>query len=186
MNRPLALALAAGFLAVLVAAGWFGWRESRRQSDTAAIAAAVPDTAQAGMRATTLWFASADGDSLVAEAREMPEREGLHARVAALVAALDEGPSLRGLPVLPAGTSVVHVYLAGDGLLTLDLSRSFQQGFRGGTRAEVFAIEAVVRTLRDNVPEARRVLFTCGGAPLATLGGHVPLDRPLAVQAGGD
>jgi spore germination protein GerM len=173
-------------LALVAATGWAGWREVRRRADRAAIAAAVPDTTQAGMRAVTLWFASTDGDSLVAEARELQEQDGLHERVASLVAALDQGPAHRGVAVLPAGTSVLHAYLDDRGLLTLDLSRSFQQGFHGGTRAEDFAIEAVVRTLRDNVPEVQRVLFTCGGAPLATLGGHVPLDQPIGVHAGGD
>jgi hypothetical protein len=175
-------------LLAIVALAWAGWRESRRRSDAAAAAAAAaaPDTAQAGMRAMTLWFASADGDSLVAETRELPEQEGLHARVAALVAALDQGPARRGVAVLPAGTTVLHAYLDDRGLLTLDLSRAFQQGFRGGTTAEDLAVGAIVRTIGDNVPEVRRILFTCGGAPLVTLGGHVPLDRPVGVHADGD
>ena len=176
-------------LGALGAFGWAGWREMRRRSDAvaaAAAAAAAPDTMQAGMRAVTLWFASADGDSLVSETRELQEQEALHERVSALVAALDQGPLRRGLAVLPAGTSVLHVYLDDRGLLTLDLSRAFQQGFRGGSRAEDLAVEAIVRTIGDNVPEVRHILFTCGGAPLATLGGHVPLDRPIGVHAVGD
>jgi len=178
-----------GVLIAIAALTWAGWREMRRRSDAAAAAAAAaaaPDTTQAGMRAVTLWFASADGDSLVSETRELQEQEGLHERVAALVAALDQGPLRRGLAVLPAGTSVLHVYLDDRGLLTLDLSRAFQQGFRGGSTAEDLAVGAIVRTIGDNVPEVRRILFTCGGAPLVTLGGHVPLDRPVGVHADGD
>jgi len=186
MSRPPRRWIVLTVLLLAVAALFAGWRDVRRRAERAAIAAAVPDTTQAGMRAVTLWFASTDGDSLQAEARELEEQEGLHDRVVSLVAALDQGPARRGLAVLPAGTSVLHVYLDDRGLLTLDLSRSFQQGFRGGTRAEDLAIEALVRTLRDNVPEAQSVLFTCGGAPLVTLGGHVPLDRPLGVHADGD
>jgi len=180
-----ALAALAALIA-LAAFGLAGWREARRRADAAVLAAAAPDTTQTGMRAMTLWFASTDADSLVAEMRELQEAEGLHARVAALVAALDQGPVRRGLAVLPAGTSVLHVYLDDRGLLTLDLSRSFEQGFRGGSRAEDLAVEAIVRTIGDNVPEVRHILFTCGGAPLATLGGHVPLDRPIGVHAVGD
>lgn len=186
MSSVLRRAFVIALLLAVVVSAWLGWREARRRADTAAIAATEPDTIQAGMRAMTLWFASADGDSLVPESRDLREREGLHDRIASLVAALDDGPDRRGLPVLPPGTALLHAYLADDGLLTLDLSRSFQQGFRGGTRAEVFAVDAIVRTLRDNVPEVQRVLFTCGGAPLATLGGHLPLDRPVAVRAAGE
>jgi len=38
-----------------------------------------------------------------------------------------------------------------------------------------------VRTLGDNVAEVKQVRIVCEGAPLASLGGHVPLDRPLDV-----
>lgn len=185
-GRPPRRLLVLGVLLAVVALGWFGWREARRRNDAAVAAIAVPDTTQAGMRAVTLWFAAADGDSLVPETRELAEQEDLHARVASLVAALDQGPVRRGVAVLPAGTSVLHVYLDDRGLLTLDLSRAFQQGFRGGSTAEDLAVSALVRTIGDNVPEVRSILFTCGGAPLVTLGGHVPLDRPVAVGAGRD
>ena len=39
----------------------------------------------------------------------------------------------------------------------------------------------LVRTLADNLPEVQRVLIVCDGMPLASLGGHLPLDRPLDV-----
>jgi hypothetical protein len=183
VRRGIALAVLLG----LVVAVWAGWRIMRQRAEAAAAAAAVvPDTTQTGMRVVTLWFASADGDSLVPEARELQEAEGLHDRVASLVAALDQGPAHRGLAVLPAGTTVLHAYLDDRGQLTLDLSRAFQQGFRGGSRAEDLAVEAIVHTLGSNVPEVQRVLFTCGGAPLATLAGHVPLDQPIDVHAVGD
>jgi len=187
-RRPPRRWIVVAVLLAIVALAWAGWRETRRRSDlaAAAVAAEAPDTVQAGMRAVTLWFASADGDSLVAETRELQEQEALHARIAALVAALDQGPARRGVAVVPAGTSVLHVYLDDRGLLTLDLSRAFQQGFRGGSTAEDLAVSAIVRTIGDNVPEVRRILFTCGGAPLVTLGGHVPLDRPVGVHADGD
>ncbi|MCC6349344.1 MAG: GerMN domain-containing protein [Candidatus Eisenbacteria bacterium] len=177
-----------GALVLIAALVFVGWREVRRRSAAAAAAAAAaaPDTTQTGMRSVTLWFGSADGDSLVAETRELAEQPVLHARIAALVAALDQGPTRRGVAVLPAGTSVLHVYLDERGQLTLDLSRAFQQGFRGGSTAEDLAVGAIVRTIGDNVPEVRRILFTCGGAPLVTLGGHIPLDRPIGVDADGD
>ena len=38
---------------------------------------------------------------------------------------------------------------------------------------------ALVRTLADGLPEVKQVLIVCEGTPLASLGGHLPLDRPL-------
>ena len=68
--------------------------------------------------------------------------------------------------------------------MTLDLSRAFQQGFRGGAGAEYLAVASLVRTIGANMPEVKRVLLISGGMPIATLGGHLALDRPIDV--GGD
>jgi hypothetical protein len=152
------------------------WTERRR----APVAPpAVADTTSAGFRAVQLYFASPGGDSLMAEPRELIEPSTLRERVAALVRELDRGPARGGVAVLPAGTSVRFAYQDPDGLLTVDLSRSFVQGFRGGAGAEYLAVASLVRTLAANLPGVKRVLLVCGGEPLATLGGHVPLDRPI-------
>jgi len=152
------------------------WRERPRAP---APPPAAADTSSAGFRAMRLYFASPGGDSLVAESREMVEPRMLRDRVVALVRELDRGPTRGGVAVLPAGTSVRFAYQDADGLLTVDLSRSFVQEFRGGAGAEYLAVASLVRTLAADVPGVKRVLLVCGGEPLATLGGHVPLDRPL-------
>ena len=118
----------------------------------------------------------------MAESREMVEPPMLRDRVAALVRELDRGPTRGGVAVLPAGTSVRFAYLDADGLLTVDLSRSFVQEFRGGAGAEYLAVASLVRTLAVNVPGVKRLLLVCGGEPLVTLGGHVPLDRPIVAS----
>ena len=140
------------------------------------------DSTGVGLRAVTLWFGSAGGDSLVAEPREMPEQAGLHERVAAIVAALEQGPRAGGTRTLPEGTQLLHAYVDEAGLLTLDLSRPFRQGFHGGARAEEMTLGSLVRTLATNVPEARRIRIVCAGVAVPTLGGHFPLDQPLAPE----
>ena len=174
-KRLLVVALILAVLAWL-AVRWTASRRARRVPPAAA------DTASTGFRAVHLYFASPGGDSLVAEPREMAEPVTLHDRVASLVRELDRGPKLGGVAVLPAGTSVRFVYLDANGLLTVDLSRSFVQEFRGGAGAEYLAVASLVRTLTSNLAGAKRVLLVCGGEPLTTLGGHVPLDRPIAAS----
>ncbi len=176
MRRPLVVGL---ILAVLA---WAAWRWTEHARAPHAPVAAAADSASAGVKAARLFFASPDGDSLVSETRDLAEAATLHDKVAALVRELDRGPTGGGGAVLPVGTSVRYVYLDENGLLTLDLSGPFAQGFRGGTSAEYLAVASLVRTVAANLPEVKRVLFACGGAPLATLGGHVPLDRPLDVS----
>lgn len=176
MMRRLAFGLV--LIAIL---GWVSWRLIQAPGTTP-LPGVEADSIGTGLKAARLYFAAPTGDSLIAEAREMPEVQDLHERVAALVGELDRGPTGRGIATLPAGTSLLHVYLDDRGLLTVDLSRAFQQGFRGGASTEYLAVASLARTLAANVPETRRVMIVCGGEPLATLGGHLPLDRPLEVS----
>ncbi len=166
-------------LAVLALA-WSRW--VRLGPTSLAPAAVVPDSVSAGLKSARLYFASPGADSLVSEARDLVETGTLHERVAALVAELDRGPRATSVAALPAGTSVLHVYLDERGLMTLDLSRAFVQGFHGGSSAEYLAVASLVRTLGANLPEVKQVLVVCGGASLGTLGGHLPLDRPIDVS----
>jgi hypothetical protein len=139
----------------------------------------APDSTQARVRSVTLWFASAEGDSLVAEPRDVLEETELHARLAALVTALEQGPRGAGARTLPPGTALLHAYLDDAGLLTLDLSPPFRQGFLGGARVEELVLGSLVRTVSANTPEVKRIRIVCGGAAFSSLGGHFPLDRPL-------
>jgi hypothetical protein len=171
---------AATGLAVVLVLAWAIWRFGiAPRGEPAAPAAA--DSTDTGYRSVRLFFAATSGDSLVGESRELPESHGVHELVSALVAELDRGPTGAGVAALPPGTAVLHVYLDDRGLMTLDLSRAFQQGFRGGSGAEHLAVASLTRTIAANVPEVRRILYVCGGAPLETLGGHLPLDRPIDV-----
>jgi len=176
MRRATGLVLGGLVLAVLA---WPAWRWLRPAGPPAAAPTAVADTTESGFRSVRLWFVAASGESLVSEPREVIEQTDLHERVAVLVGELARGSARGHLTLLPAGTAVRHVYLDEGGRLTLDLSGAFRGGFRGGAGAEELAVAALVRTLADELPEVRQVLIVCEGTPLASLGGHLPLDRPL-------
>ena len=158
--------------AALAAQSWF-------ERSPGEVPPAFSDSTSTSLRSASLWFASSDGDSLAGEVRELAEVNELHARIAALVAALEQGPRQGGARTLPKGTELLHAYLEDAGLLTLDLSRPFRQGFRGGARAEELAIGSLVRTIAANVPEAKRIRIVCTGVALESLAGHFPLDQPL-------
>ena len=164
----------------IVVLAWAAFRFFPRETP----APVVPgvDSTSTGVHSVQLWFASPSGDGLVSESRDVvdPGTE-LHARVAVLIVELERGPEKGGVKTLPAGTTLLHVYLDDRGLLTLDLSRAFQQNFRGGSAAENLVIGSLVRTIAGSFPEVRQILIVCGGNPLTSLGGHLPLDRPLDV-----
>lgn len=169
-----------GLLMIAVLA-WLVWLWKAAPEPQTTTAVTGPDSARAGLRASRLYFAAPDGDSLVSEARELPEAASLHERVEMLVRELNRGPTAGGVAALPAGTALLHVFLDDRGLMTVNLSGAFRSGFQGGAGAEYMAIASLVRTLGANVPGVRRVMLICAGAPLATLGGHLPLDRPLEI-----
>lgn len=169
-------------LVVVGALAWLGWTIAVAPRPRATPPPAPADTSSAGYRAVRLFFAAPSADRLISESRELPESATLHERVAALVGELDRGPTGPGVAALPPGTSLLHVYLDDEGLMTVDLSRAFQQGFRGGAQAEYLAVSSLTRTLAANVSGVKRVLIVCGGESLPTLGGHMPLDRPLDVS----
>jgi spore germination protein GerM len=166
---------------LLAVLAWAAWRWSLRSGEVEVVNPAASDTAGAGFRSARLWFVAGSGDALVSESREIIEQSGVHDRAAALIDELVRGPSGAGLTLLPAGTSLRHAYLDDRGLLTLDMSGAFRDGFRGGAAAEELAVGALVCTLAGDLPEVKRVLIVCEGAPLASLGGHLPLDHPLDV-----
>jgi spore germination protein GerM len=166
---------------ILAVLAWAAWRWSLRSGEVTVVDPVAADTAGTGFQSARLWFVARSGDALVSEPREVIEQAGLHERVAALLDELVRGPAGAGLTLLPAGTTLRHAYLDERGLLTLDLSGAFRSGFRGGAGAEELAVGALVRTLGDNLPEVKRVMIVCEGVPLASLGGHLPLDRPLEI-----
>jgi sporulation and spore germination protein len=173
---------AAIFLVAIAVLAWLAWNGSRRLPRAPSVGPTAADSAGVGVKAMRLYFGAANGDSLVVEPREMIEPSGLHDRVETLVSELDRGPRGRGVAVLPAGTSVLRVFLDERGLMTLDLSGAFRQRFRGGSSAEYLAVASLMRTIGANVPEAKRVLIICAGRSIPTLGGHLPLDRPLEIS----
>ncbi|MEO5988984.1 MAG: GerMN domain-containing protein [Candidatus Eisenbacteria bacterium] len=179
MNKSSRLARAAlltGALVVLVLVGVRWWASRAPRGVVASLPA---DSTQAGMRSMTLYFPDPLGERLMSETREMLEQETLHERTAQLVQALGEGPTRGGVTILPTGTAVMHAYLDDQGLLTLDLTGAFRQAFTGGARTEELAVGSLLRTLSDNLPEVKRVQLICGGTPITSLAGHLPLDRPL-------
>jgi hypothetical protein len=174
--RAFRLVLGGLILAVLA---WVAWRWSRRSGEPSVVDPVAADSASTGFESARLWFAARDGEALASEPREVIEQAGLHERVAALLDELVRGPTGAGRSLLPAGTTLRHAYLDDRGLLTVDLSGAFRAGFHGGAGAEELAVGSLVRTLGDNLSEVKRVTIVCEGVPLPSLGGHLPLDRPL-------
>jgi spore germination protein GerM len=129
------------------------------------------------VKVVTLFFA-ADGDDLLhRESREIlagpAEADEAERALAELVRGSEQGL----LSPLPPQTRVRQVFIAKDGVATVDFSRDVAEGFSYGSTSELAAVYAVVNTLTSNFKSVRKVVLTVEGAERETLGGHVDLTR---------
>jgi hypothetical protein len=146
-------------------------------------APAAPDAETAHITAT-LFYASQDGQALVASRREVPLAEGVVAQGRAiLVAQLEqEAPSpLRS--VMPPGTTLRGFYVTERGDAFVDLSAELSRAHPGGSLTEMLTVYALVSAVTANLPAVRRVQLLVDGKEVDTLAGHVDIRRPLMPDA---
>ena len=145
------------------------------------VEANVPRTAettgaQALTKTVTLFFIS-DDDLLHKETREITagptEADEAERALAELIRGSEEGL----VSPLPPGTRVRQVFIAKDGLATVDFSRDIAENFAYGSTSELAAVYSVVNTLAYNFKPVKKVVLLVEGAERETLGGHVDLSR---------
>jgi len=140
---------------------------------------APADAAPMSSASVTLYFPSASDDGLVAESREIVDTKRPADRGAQIIAALLTGPtSSAGLPAVPPGTTLRHLWVRDDGTAYADFSEELTAGLTGGSSDEIRTTYAIVDSLTANVPAIQRVGILIAGRELETLG-HLDLRRPL-------
>lgn len=130
-------------------------------------------------REVLLYFASSDGQRLIAENRSLKECQIDEDCLRDTVQALLEGPQSGLAPVLPARAELRNVAVAGS-LVSLDFSQPLIDAHPGGTQSELLTVFGLADTLAVNFPHLRQVQILVEGAPVATLKGHVDLRQPVS------
>lgn len=140
-----------------------------------------PGTPAAGPRISVkLFFASEDGQRLVAVDREVPLAEGVVAQARAIVEAqLAETapPPLTG--TIPQGTALRSLFLSERNEMFVDLDATIRGKHPGGSMNEIFTIYTIVNAITVNLPSVQQVQLLIDGREADTLAGHVDLRRPL-------
>jgi spore germination protein GerM len=135
-------------------------------------------------KTVTLFFAAEDDDLLHKETREIlagpTEADEAERALAELVRGSESGL----LSPLPPQTRVRQVFIAKDGLATVDLSRDVAEGFSYGSTSELAAVYAIVDTMVYNFRSVKKVVLTVEGAERETLGGHIDLTRAFLPDYG--
>lgn len=181
MTRRRRIAAIVGGVAVV---GAIAWGVSRglerfvrpRPAQTSPAATAAAPTAHI---TATLYYASQNGDSLVAVRREVPLAEGIVAQGRQIVAAQLEPAPTPYASVIPTGTSLRAFYVTERGEAFVDLSGQISSGHPGGSLTELLTVYALVNTVTANLPAVQRVQILVEGKEVDTIAGHVDVRRPL-------
>jgi spore germination protein GerM len=141
---------------------------------------AAPAPPQPGAAVVTLFFASADGEGLVREGREVELDEAVEDSVETLVDELISGPvGSHAATALPSNARVLGVRVNGS-VAQIDFGSELKEGIPSGSSAETAAVYSVVDTITTNFPQIKAVQFLIEGAPVQELHGHVDLREPVA------
>ena len=126
-----------------------------------------------------LYFPSAETGGLLAEEREVPFSGDLARQVRYVLEELVKGPKTGLLGALPPETRILEVFVTARGVAYVDVSKEIQPLPSLGAQGELLCVYALVDSVVSNFPAVKRVQILVEDKPVATLGGHVDLSRPL-------
>jgi hypothetical protein len=134
----------------------------------------------APLRKVRLFFPSVIKDGLLeVEEREIHSSENVSIEAKEIVAELIKGSREGRGMAIPAQAKLREVFVEGEGLVFVDLTREIADAHPGGLTQEVSTIYAIVDSLTGNVPSIRRVQILIEGSEAETLAGHVGLGQPF-------
>ena len=139
----------------------------------------VVETSAVTTREVILYFASVDGQSLVAETRDIAECQQDEDCLRDTVRALIAGSQGELVAILPAQVVLNAVSVEGS-LVNVDFSQELISAHPGGTQSELLTIYGLADTLAVNFPHLRQMRVLVDGVPVATLKGHVDLRQPIS------
>ncbi|MBP8130163.1 MAG: GerMN domain-containing protein [Candidatus Hydrogenedentes bacterium] len=160
----------------------------RPAGDSAARNAPRAPAAPLGTREITLYFAAADGISLVPEQRRIEIVSSAVENCRSALRELIAGPSRLHLPVIAPAAEVRALYLLEDGELVIDFSGDLQAESASlrGAAIETLMVYAVVNSLTqpelrgEHAQGVRRVRFLIEGSPpQETFPAHLDLTAPV-------
>lgn len=185
MSDRLKIGLAGGLVLVagLVTYLYYGWESSQRlerENSDLAVLELEPDTENADeVRSVEIFLFSPVGKAgdtpLERTTRELPVTGSDILMAQQIINAVIRDSE----DLLPPVARVLQAYLLEDGTAVVDLSREVAEQLNGGAASELGVLRSFTRSLRENLPQIRRVRFLVEGEQRPTLSGHVSLRNPF-------
>jgi spore germination protein GerM len=136
-------------------------------------------TAGAPHITATMYYAAADGQTLLPVRREVLLAEGTVQQGREIIAAQLQAAPPPYVSVIPEGITLRAFYVTERGDAFVDFSGDVASKHSGGSSAELLTVYAIVNAITANLPAIRRVQILIEGREADTLVGHVDLRRPL-------
>ena len=175
-----AVAVVALSWAMFAALGWLLRRPVPGSESTAAPAAATTPGDPAPRINATLYFASDDGQRLVAAPQEVRLGGSTVEQARAILDAQFSAKPPEGLTsTIPEGAAVRGIYVSSQNDVFVDLEPTVRSKHPGGSMQELLTVYTIVNALLTNLPTLQQVQILIDGREADTLAGHVDLRRPL-------
>lgn len=135
-------------------------------------------------RSVTLFFARSDADGIVSESHEVPVSGGLDEQMKAVVEELINGPHEKeAVSAIPQGTRLLDLFWNENRqTVYMDFSQALVSNHPGGSTAEYFTIDTIIKTIQTNFPQVHFVQFLVEGYPVETIAGHYAVDKPIEIS----
>ena len=179
MTRNTRMLVAAGAVLVLVAVAWGINAFSSKPAPTTPTATTTSAPAETAHITATLFYASSDGQSLVAVKRDVPLASGVVEQGRQILLTELQAAPQPYIKVIPEGTVLRAFYVTDRGDAFVDLSPEASRAHPGGSLNELMTVYALVNAVTTNLPAVQRVQILVDGKEVDALAGHVDIRRPL-------
>ncbi len=184
-RTAVAVALLALVAAAVVTIGllrltrFFEGPESDAAPTAEALASSDAPAPTEGRITAQIFYASADGEHLVAVEREVPLGATPLEQARRIVEAQLAPAPAPQLSVIPPATTLRACFLTDNGRAIVDLGPEVRTAHPGGTTNELLTVYAIVNALGVNLPAVTGVQLLVDGEPVESVAGHVDVRRVL-------
>lgn len=180
-----ARALALGSLVILALLAWGVWRNRHVSKPVQAVKEFPLYTGKEPLRKIRLTFPSKEKPGFIQENFQIYATESLGAQIKQVLLLLFKGPRIAGAAsAFPGGNwRYRDVFIADSGLVVIDLDEQALSLHPGGTTSEYFSLYTLVKSLRDNFAETKKVQLLVGGEVKESLAGHLDISEPLTLES---